>query len=76
LVVNMADVVVAVPGEAAVEVVLPEGGSCLQLSWPGWSWVVGVDAVAGSPHRDFTDDGEVRVAARGAHTGWVLCWRA
>ena len=33
LVVKMADVVVAVPGEAAVEVVLPERGSCLQLSW-------------------------------------------
>ena len=40
LVVKMADVVVAVPGEAAVEVVLPEGRGCLQLSWPGWSWVV------------------------------------
>jgi len=64
LVVKMADVVVAVPGEAAVEVVLPERGSCLQLSCSGWSWVVGVDAVGGSPHRDFTDDCEVRLAAR------------
>jgi hypothetical protein len=56
--------VVAAVGETAVEVVLPDGGSCLQLCCSGWSWVVGVDAVGGPPHRDFTDDGEVRMAAR------------
>ena len=51
-------------GETAVEVVLPEGRSCLQLSCSGWSWVAGVDGVRGPPHSDFTDDGEVRAAAR------------
>ena len=62
--VEMTDVVVAAAGETSVEVVLPEGRSCLQLSCSGWSWVAGVDAVGGAPHGDFTDDGEVRVAAR------------
>ena len=51
-------------GETSVEVVLPEGRGCLQLSCSGWSWVVGVDAVGGPPHGDFTNDGEVRAAAR------------
>ena len=60
----MSDVVVAAAGEASVEVVLPEGRSCLQLCCSGWSWVAGVDAVGGPPHGDFTDDGEVRAAAR------------
>ena len=53
-----------VAGETSVEVVLPEGGSCLQLCCSGWSLVVGVDAVSGSPHGDFTNDGRVRAAAR------------
>jgi hypothetical protein len=57
-------IVVAAAGETSVEVVLPEGRSCLQLSCSGWSWVAGVDAVRGPPHRDFTHDGEVRAAAR------------
>jgi hypothetical protein len=56
--------VVAAAGETSVEVVLPEGGCCLQLCRSGGSWVVGVDAVGGPPHSDFTDDGEVRSAAR------------
>ena len=62
--VKMTDVVLAAPGEAAVEVVLPEGRSCLQLCCSGWSWVAGVDAVGSPPHGDFTDDGGVRAAAR------------
>jgi hypothetical protein len=57
-------IVVAAAGETSVEVVLPEGRSCLQLSCSGWSWVAGVDAVGGTPHSDFTNDGEVRAAAR------------
>jgi hypothetical protein len=61
--VRTTDVVDAV-GETAVEVVLPDGGSCLQLCCSGWSRVVGVDAAGGPPHRDFTDDGEIRAAAR------------
>jgi hypothetical protein len=64
LVVTMSAVVVAAAGETSVEVVLPEGRSCLQLSWSGGSWVVGVHAVCGPPHGNFTDDGEVRAAAR------------
>jgi hypothetical protein len=54
---------VADAGETSVELVLPEGGSCLQLSCSGWSSVAGVDAVGGSPHGDFTHDGVVRAAA-------------
>jgi hypothetical protein len=64
LVVTVTAVVVAAAGETSVEVVLPEGRSCLQLSWSGGSSVVGVDAVCGPPHGDFTHDGEVREAAR------------
>ena len=60
----MTAVVVAAAGEASVEVVLPEGRSYLQLCCSGWSWVVGVDAVGGPPHGDFTNDGEVLAAAR------------
>ena len=60
----MTAVVVAAAGETSVEVVLPEGRSCLQLCCSGWSWVVGVDAVGGPPHGDFTNDGEVLAAAR------------
>jgi hypothetical protein len=60
----MADVLVAAAGETSVEVLLPESGGCLHLCCSGWSWVVGVDAVGGPPHRDFTNDGEVRAAAR------------
>ena len=56
--------VVTVPGDTSVEVVLPEGRSCGQLGCSGWSWVIGVDAVGGPPHGDFTDDGEIGAAAR------------
>jgi hypothetical protein len=61
-------------GRDSVEVALPEGRSCLQLCCSGWSWVAGLDAVGGSPHRDFTDDGEVRLAAgrRPDRLGFVL----
>jgi hypothetical protein len=43
---------------------VPERRSRLQLCCPGWSWVVGVDAVGGPPYGDFSNDGEVRLAAR------------
>jgi hypothetical protein len=62
--VKTTEVVVAAPGEASVEVVLPEGPSCGQLCCSGWPWVVGVDAVGGPPHGDFTNDDEVRAAPR------------
>jgi hypothetical protein len=60
----MIAVVVAAACETSVEVVLPEGGSCLQLCCSGWSSVAGVDAVGGPPHGDFTNDDRVRAAAR------------
>ena len=60
----MIDVVIAAAGETAVEVVLPEGRSCLQLSCSGWSSVAGVDAVGSPPYGDFTKDGSVWAAAR------------
>ena len=55
---------VAAPCESSVEVVLPVGGSGLQLSCSGWSWVPGLDAVGGSPHGYFTDDADLGLAAR------------
>jgi len=48
--------VVASVGGPSVEVLLPEGGSDLQLSWPGWSVVSGVDADRGPPNGDFTNE--------------------
>jgi hypothetical protein len=62
--VKATDIVVDALGDTAIEVVLPEGGSCLQLSCSGWSSVAGVDAVGGPPHGDFTHDDEVRAIAR------------
>ena len=56
--------VVADAGETSVEVVLPDGGSCLQLSCSGGSSVFGVDADGGAPDGDFTKEGRVRAAAR------------
>ena len=43
----------------SVENRIEDGVSC-----SGWSWVAGVDGVGGPPNSDFTDDGEVRAAAR------------
>jgi hypothetical protein len=63
----MTDVVVAAAGETSVEVVLPERRSCLQLCCPGWSWVVGMDAVGGPPYGEFGNVGEVRLAQRRPH---------
>jgi hypothetical protein len=48
--------VVAWVGDPSVEVLLPEGGGDLQLSWPGWSVVSGVDADRCPPHGDFTNE--------------------
>jgi hypothetical protein len=52
--------VVAAVGKSSVEVVLPEGGSCRQLSCSGGSVVLRVDAVGGTPDIDFTDEGGAR----------------
>ena len=48
--------VVASVSDPSVEVLLPEGGSDLQLSWPGWSVVSGVNADRGPPNGDFTNE--------------------
>jgi hypothetical protein len=45
-------------GNFSVEALLPEGGHGLQLSCSGWSAVLGVDAVGGSPDLDFTEEGD------------------
>ena len=44
----------------------------------GWSAVLGVDAVGGPPHGDFTDEGGARVAARRRPYRLVRCpgWRS
>ena len=55
---------VATQGNVSVEVLLPEGGSDLQLSCSGWSAVLGVDAGGGAPDLDFTKERGRRVAAR------------
>jgi hypothetical protein len=51
-------------------VVLPKGGRGLQLSCSGWSAVLGIDAVGGTPDLDFTDEGDARVAARRSPRRW------
>jgi len=48
--------VVASVGDPSVEVLLPEGGGDLQLSWPRWSVVSGVDADRSPPNGDFTNE--------------------
>ena len=57
--------VVAGVGEASIELLLPFGRSGRQLSWSGGSAVVGVDAIGGPPHGDFTNEsGAQRTALR------------
>jgi hypothetical protein len=60
----MTEVAVAAAGETSVEVALPEGRSCLRLCCSGGVVDRWRDAVGGPPHRNFTDDGEVRAATR------------
>jgi hypothetical protein len=55
---------VAAQRNVSVEVLLPKGGHGLQLSYSGWSTVLGVDADGGTPDGDFTDKGGGRLAAR------------
>jgi hypothetical protein len=55
---------VAAQRNVSVEVLLPKGGHGLQLSYSGWSTVLGVDADGGTPDGDFTDKGGGRMAAR------------
>ena len=43
---------------------MPKGGHGLQLSYSGWSTVLGVDADGGTPDGDFAKEGSGRVAAQ------------
>jgi hypothetical protein len=49
-----------------VEALFPQGEGCLELasSSSGWSRILGIDAVGGSPHCDFADEGSARVSSR------------
>ena len=57
-------------GDMPVEVLFPQGGGCLELaSSSGWSRVLGIDAVGGPPHCDFTNEAAAWVAFR-----WCPDW--
>jgi len=51
-------------GDLSVESLFPEGWERFELGSSGWSRVLGVDAVGGSPYCDFADEGGVRVVSR------------
>ena len=53
------------------EVLFPQGRERFELGSSGWSWVLGIDAVGGPPHRNFADERGARVASR-----WCPGWRA
>jgi hypothetical protein len=50
--------------DVPVEVLFPEGRERFELGSSAWSRVLGIDAVGGSPHCDFADEGGARVASR------------
>jgi hypothetical protein len=57
--------VVASVGNASIEMLLPCGRSGRQLFWSGGAAVVGVNAIGGPPHCDFTNEsGAQRTALR------------
>ena len=53
-----------------VESLFPQGGSCIELasSFSGWSRVLGIDAVGGSPYCDFANEGGGMTS--GCSPGW------
>jgi hypothetical protein len=58
-------------GDMPVEALFPEGRERFGLAYSGWSRVLGIDAVGGSPHCDFADEGPARVASRRC-PGWLV----
>ena len=62
--------VVAAVRNTSIEVVLPEGRRCLQLSCTRWSVVLPVDRVGSPPDFDFTDEGDARLTARRNPDRW------
>jgi hypothetical protein len=39
-----------------VEALFPQGRKHFELGSSGWSWILGIDAVGGSPHCDFANE--------------------
>jgi hypothetical protein len=52
-----------------VEALFPEGREGFELGSSGWAQVLGIDAVGGAPHCDFTDEGGALVSSR-----WCPDW--
>jgi hypothetical protein len=50
--------------DVSVEVLFPQGRERFELTYSGWSRVLGIDAVGGPPHCDFADEGGAQVASR------------
>ena len=53
-----------------VEALFPQGRERFELRFSGWSRVLGIDAVGGSPHCDFADE------SAGVSSRCSPCWRA
>jgi hypothetical protein len=54
-----------------VESLFSEGGCCTELAASsGWSRVLGIDAVGGTPHCNFADERQARVTSRRC-PGWL-----
>jgi hypothetical protein len=56
--------------DVPVEALFPAGRERFELGSSGWSRVLWIDAVGGSPHGDFADEGGARVTSR-----WCPDWR-
>jgi hypothetical protein len=55
--------------DSPVQVLFPQGWERFELGSSGWSRVLGIDAVGGPPHCDFTNEGGAGVASR-----WCPDW--
>src|SRR5215207_231750 len=51
-------------GDMSVESLFPQSRKRFELGSSGWSRVLGLDAVGGSPYCDFAEEGGVRVVSR------------
>jgi hypothetical protein len=58
------------PRDVPVEALFPEGRKRFELGSSGWSRVLGIDAVGGAAHCDFTDEDGARMTSR-----WCPDWR-
>jgi hypothetical protein len=55
--------------DMSVESLFPESRERFEWGFSGWSRVLGLDAVGGSPYCDFTHEGGVRVVS-GCRPNW------